>query len=121
MKIQAFVLRGPFTADHMAGFVALLRAIDAADPAKHYEFVALDSDLTGIETAARMLKQAVPPVPGRVTRFGAMPTDPDLWARCLGTVLGHRLGLNGTDMSGDVLREVVTDLFALVAAAGDGS
>jgi hypothetical protein len=111
MTIQAFVLRGPFTPEDMARFVALLREIDSGHPSKHYELVAVDTNLTGIETAAKLLKQAVPPAPGRETQFSAWPTDPDVWAKALGMVLDSRR------MRSDpaTVRKMVTDMFAIVS------
>jgi hypothetical protein len=120
MGIQAFVLRGPFTAEDMARFVSVLREIDSADPSKHYELVAVDSAATGIVEAAKLLKEVVPPVAGRVTRFGGVPTDPELWAKALGEVFGRRFGWVDADLPERELLGIVQDLFAQVAAmAGD--
>lgn len=118
MGIQAFVLRGPFTPENMARFVALLREIDAADPSKHYELVAVDSNLTGIETAARLLKQVVPPVAGRVTQFGARPPDHKVWAEALSGILAQRGVACGPETACKMVAELFTEV---AAAAGDRS
>lgn len=68
-KIQAIVVRGPFTEDDFALLVATIREIDGRHPDDTFEVVAVDPTDTAIETAEAMLKQAVPSLPGRETTF----------------------------------------------------
>lgn len=69
--ISAVVVHGQFTVAEYGEVVALLRAIDGrhTDPERHFEIVAVDAGKGPIETGVELLREVLPPKPGRQTRL----------------------------------------------------
>jgi hypothetical protein len=69
-KIEAVVLRGPFTAEDFALLAETLRQIDDRHGgAQTFEMAAMDPTETAIESAEKLLRQALPDRPDRETTF----------------------------------------------------
>jgi hypothetical protein len=72
---RTITITGPFTDDELREFIRLLRAIDEAHPADHYVMGITDPD-GSMATGSRLLQEALPPAPGRVTTIWAIPKAP---------------------------------------------
>ncbi len=72
MGIKAIVIRGDFTPEEFAGLVGLIRNMDSRRPDARFEICAVDPDDSAIETAEKLVRDAVPPLEGRVTEFATI-------------------------------------------------
>ena len=73
-EIKAVVIRGDLSTDEFALLVACIRLIDEKRPGAKLEIIAVDPTSTALETAERILHEAVPPREGRATVFTSIKT-----------------------------------------------
>lgn len=66
--VRSIKLTGPFSDADIAGFVALLRRIDDANPTGVYAITVIDPDAS-MDEAVRVVTSLLPPLPERLTSF----------------------------------------------------
>jgi hypothetical protein len=68
--VRTIKLTGPFLVEDIAGFVGLLRKIDAANPSGLYRITITDPDAQSLSEAEGIVERLVPPLPKRVSSWG---------------------------------------------------